>query len=322
MASRRLRALIIGAGNIAAGYDTPETEEILTHAHAFQSVPGFQLLGFVDQDVDKARQAAKKWGSKAFPSLEAAFARGGIDVVSVATPDSTHAALLKELNAYSPRLIFCEKPLALSIADAEDIMECYGTSATTVVQVNYLRRFIPEYRRVKAAIAAGQYGKFLTGSGYYVKGFLHNGSHMVDLLRFWLGDIAEVDRLGGTAGSRADGSADPELSVCLCLTGGGYFTVQCLSGNPYWLFELDLLFEKKRLRVLDSGSFIQEYDLITSTVFPGTVEMVGTTLRPTGLGRAMQFAAENVREHLLQEEPLLCPLPEAVKTLKTCLGQL
>jgi len=253
--------------------------------------------------------------------LAAAFDGGAIDVVSVATPDSTHASVLKDLTAYSPKLIFCEKPLALSLADAAEVMELYGTSTTTAVQVNYLRRFVPAFRTVKAAINAGQYGKFLTGSGAYVKGFLHNGSHMVDLLRFWLGEIDSMDRLTAGLEETALTAADPELSVYLRFAGGGAFTIQSLPGNPYWLFEMDLLFEKKRLRILDSGLFIQEYDPCDSREFPGTVELVGTTQRPTELGQAMKFAVKNIRGHLLQAEPLLCPLPEALKTLNTCLGK-
>ena len=321
MANRKLRALIVGAGNIAAGYDTPDAKDILTHAHAYHSAPDFQLLGFVDKDGEKAQQAAKMWGGKAFSSLNAAFAEGEIDVVSVATPDATHASVLKELAAYSPKLVFCEKPLALSIADADRISALYEKSATTAVQVNYLRRFVPEYRAVKNAIADGQYGKFLAGSGIYVKGFLHNGSHMVDLLRFWLGDIEGLERMSVDTMGAVQEAVDPEMSVQLRLAGGKVFSIQCLPGNPYWMFEMDLLFEKKRLRVQDSGFFIQEYTPLDSRDFPGTVELVETALYPTGLGQAMKFAMENIRAYLLQDEPLLCSLPEAVKTLKACMGQ-
>lgn len=47
------RVVIIGAGNIAAGFDTPESKKILTHAHAVVVNPDFQLLGFYDIDEKK-----------------------------------------------------------------------------------------------------------------------------------------------------------------------------------------------------------------------------------------------------------------------------
>ena len=304
-----LRALVIGAGKIAAGYDAPDAKEILTHAHGFQSVPGFTLIGFVDRDLGQAERAAAKWGGKAYKDIRVAFADGPIDVVSVATPDETHAAVLKELAAYSPRLIFCEKPLALNWADAQAIQDLYRT-VPTKIQVNYLRRFVPEFRAVKQAIAAGSYGRFLTGSGFYVKGFLHNGSHMVDLLQYWLGEATGAQEL-------TDSALDEERSVLLAFADGGLFTIQSLAGNPYWIFELDLLFEQKRLRILDSGLAMQEYTIGENSVFPGTLEMQPQQILTTRLDRAMQFAMENIRDHLILGEPLLCPLDEALATLKT-----
>ena len=304
-----LRALVIGAGKIAAGYDAPDAKEILTHAHGFQSVPGFTLIGFVDRDLGQAERAAAKWGGKAYKDIRVAFADGPIDVVSVATPDETHAAVLKELAAYSPRLIFCEKPLALNWADAQAIQDLYRT-VPTKIQVNYLRRFVPEFRAVKQAIAAGSYGRFLTGSGFYVKGFLHNGSHMVDLLQYWLGEATGAQEL-------TDSALDEERSVLLAFADGGLFTIQSLAGNPYWIFEMELLFEQKRLRILDSGLSIQEYTLGENPVFPGTPEMQPQPICTTGLDRAMQYAMENIRDHLILGEPLLCPLDEALATLKT-----
>ena len=322
MATREsLRALIIGAGKIAAGYDAPQAKEILTHAHGFFAVPGFTLIGFVDRDLAQAEQAAAKWGGKAYEDIRAAFADGPIDVVSVATPDETHATVLKELAAYSPRLIFCEKPLALSWLDAQAIEKIYR-ALTTKIQVNYLRRFVPEFRAVKQAIASGNYGRFLTGSGFYVKGFLHNGSHMVDLLQYWLGEATDIQKLidgksDAVQHEEENHIADAEQSVVLTFADGGLFTIQSLAGNPYWIFELDLLFEQKRLRILDSGLAMQEYILGENPVFPGTPEMQPQPICTTGLDRAMQFAMENIRDHLLLGEPLLCPLNDALATLKT-----
>ena len=103
----------------------------------------------------------------------------------------------------------------------------------------------------------------------------------------------------------------------LTFADGGLFTIQSLAGNPYWVFELDLLFEQKRLRILDSGLAMQEYTLGENPVFPGTPEMQLQPICTTGLDRAMQYAMENIRDHLILGEPLLCPLDEVLATLKT-----
>jgi len=314
-----LRALIVGAGKIAAGYDQPGSKEVLSHAHGFLSVSGFKLVGFVDKNLAQAQQAAAKWGGKAFADLGSAFAEGPIDVVTVATPDGTHAKLLKQLAAYAPRLVFCEKPLALNWQDAGEIEALYR-GLPTQIQVNYLRRFVPDFRAVKQAIAEGRYGRFLVGTGYYVNGFLHNGSHMVDLLRYWLGEVEAARNLDPSKATQADplsgDAADEEKSVLLNFVNGGQFTAHSLPGNPYWVFEMDLLFEQKRLRLLDSGFALQEYELGENPLFPETHEMLPQPMQITGLAQAMQFAMENIRDHLQQGKPLLCPMSEAVATLK------
>ena len=61
--------------------------------------------------------------------------------------------------------------------------------------MNYTRRFVPEIRSIREAIKSGNYGAFLTGTGYYGKGLLHNGSHMVDLLQFLVGEVGKVAKV-------------------------------------------------------------------------------------------------------------------------------
>ena len=50
-------ALVIGSGNVGAFYDEPSSTHCLTHAHAFTKHDGFHLVGFVDDDLEKARRA-------------------------------------------------------------------------------------------------------------------------------------------------------------------------------------------------------------------------------------------------------------------------
>ena len=79
--------LIIGAGNIGALYDSPGSNHILTHAHAFSKTPGFSLIGFFDTDFEKAHHAAQRWNTQVFKTLEEVFASYTIDIVSMCVPD-------------------------------------------------------------------------------------------------------------------------------------------------------------------------------------------------------------------------------------------
>src|SRR5271157_6038481 len=94
----KLNALIIGAGNIAAKYDSPDSPKILTYAHAITVSPSFSLVGFVDIDFETAVQATNIWGGYPYQSIEDALQGNDIDVAIVAVPDVFHYKVLKQIS--------------------------------------------------------------------------------------------------------------------------------------------------------------------------------------------------------------------------------
>jgi len=69
----KYKALICGAGSIGAlkpdEFDSPESKQIYTHAHACYSHPNIDLVGIVDQDFEKASKAGTKWNTTAYGSI-------------------------------------------------------------------------------------------------------------------------------------------------------------------------------------------------------------------------------------------------------------
>ena len=65
MKNGRYTAVLLGAGSIGAlkpnEFDSPDTEEILTHAHAIYNHPKINLLGIIDSNINKAKKAGNKW---------------------------------------------------------------------------------------------------------------------------------------------------------------------------------------------------------------------------------------------------------------------
>lgn len=306
--------LIVGAGKIGAFFDTPGSEEVLTHAHAFSVNPGFRLLGFVDADRQQAGRAAEVWGGIAFDSIADAFAREEIDVAVMAVPDEYHYHVLAELVAHPLKLVFAEKPLAGTPAMAEDIVERCRERGVALA-VNYTRRFVPEFIDLRDRIASGTLGRFLTGMGYYGKGTLHNGSHMVDLLRFLFGEMSVTKTLGAICDWRND---DPTCSALLETIGGGQFVMQAADCRSYTLFEMDMLFERGRARLVDAGHALEEFDVRDSELFAGYRVLSGGQKRTTGLGAAMSIAADCIYRHLAQGTPLACTGDDGVRALTIC----
>jgi predicted dehydrogenase len=309
------RVAIIGAGRIGAMMDDPSGPHILTHAHGYQACEGFEIVGFVDQDLDKARAASARWGGAAFVSVEELFEAQAIDVISICLPDDLHYATLLALAKMPVKFIFLEKPAVTTPAEADVVRTLYGELPIRV-QVNYTRRFVPEIRRIRDAIRSGSYGDFITGTGYYGKGLLHNGSHLVDLLQFLLGEVGEVAKVSETVDSY---DRDPSVSALLTMGGGGVFYLCHIDSRKFHVFELDLTFERKRIRIRELGTIIEEYSVGDHGLFAGYRTLNKDAEYPTEHLRAMCHAITNIRNNLDRNEPLVCTLQESLDTVETCL---
>jgi predicted dehydrogenase len=106
--STDLRAGVVGAG-VFGGY----------HARKCAELEGVQLVGVFDVDAPRAAALAAPLGGRAFERLEDLLAE--IDVLTIASPGSTHAATaLAALAAGKP--VYLEKPLATTLQDADKVI--------------------------------------------------------------------------------------------------------------------------------------------------------------------------------------------------------
>lgn len=294
--------------------DDPGSPLILTHAHGYKACEGFEIVGFVDSNLEKAELASARWGGDAFKSIEELFKIQSVDVVSVCLPDELHYATLVALAEKPVKFIFLEKPAVRTVVEADDIRSLYADLPVRV-QVNYTRRFVPEVRNIRQAIRSGSYGKFLTGTGYYGKGLLHNGSHLVDLLQFLVGEVSEVAKISEVTDFYED---DPSVSAQLTMCCGGVFHLCHVDCRQFHIFELDLIFERKRVRIYELGTMIEEYSAGKNRLFEGYQTLNKDADYSTQHSTAMYHAMTNLRNNLDCGEPLVCTLGESLETVKTC----
>lgn len=299
-------AVILGAGNVAGGYDAPGQPHVLTHAHAYLAHTGFSLKGFFDTNVDVCRQMADKWGVDAYPSIEEI---GSVDVVSVCTPDACHLASVRQALTLKPKFIFLEKPAANRVEDAQAIL---ALSQACTVSVNYTRRFVPELQVLAARIQHGEFGDLLAGTGCYGKGAIHNGSHLFDLVRMLLGNIASTHAVSEVQDYCPD---DPSYAFVLSMEAGATVFLHAIDCRYIALFELDLVFQRARVRILDSGERI-EYQLVgNSEKYAGESVLQSAEIVNTRIDQAMSFAVDEIYRHLVRGDKLLSPLVQAIEAL-------
>jgi predicted dehydrogenase len=128
------------------------------HARAVaEALPGAQLAGIADVDRERAEQMARALGVKRWHQhYQDLLARADIDAVVIATPSSTHPEIVCEA-ARAGKPIFCEKPLALTIADTDRAIAAV-VAAGLPLQIGFHYHFRPAYIAARAAIQAGEIG--------------------------------------------------------------------------------------------------------------------------------------------------------------------
>jgi len=311
----KYNVLIIGAGNIGAFFDTPVSDNVLTHAHAFTKHKGFNLAGFVDLDIEKAKKAVLIWGGKVFKNIEEALVKEHIDIICIAVPDNCHYAILKSISHANIKFVFAEKPFVSNMAEAVEIVQLYKQRKIPLA-VNYFRRFIPEFQKIKKDISENLYGEYMAGVGYYGKGILHNGSHLIDLLVYFIGEIKKSEYISSIFDFTKD---DPSISSLLSFDNSKDFFLQCIDSRLYTIFEIELFFKKKRISIKDLGCKIEEYDIIDGKFLKGYKNIVKTKEIITSCKKSLYYSVDNIYNHLTKGEEIKCSIDNAYKVMQTCL---
>ncbi|MBF0301102.1 MAG: Gfo/Idh/MocA family oxidoreductase [Oligoflexia bacterium] len=307
-------AIIIGAGKVGSSFDSPFSKKILTHAHAYTFHSGFNLLGFIDPNKENLENALSKWGGNGYENIEDAFAQySSIDVISIASPDQFHFEHLKQLLKLKLKLIFIEKPLVLFPNDLEEIqkLDVQSNNFPQIV-VNYSRRFIPEIMVMAERIHKGEFGKFISGRGIYGKGLIHNGSHIIDLLRMFFKSV-KAKRLFEKITDWEEASVRAELVI-----DDGYFILDVYPCTLGTLFEIDLLFEKGRIRFEDGGWVIKIYKPVSSETFSKYKFIKEIETINSSMDSAIYYAVDSIYRRLKDHTPILCSLNDGIEALKIC----
>lgn len=310
----KYKAVIIGAGRIAAQFDSPQSREILTHAHAYRKHPKIDLAGFFDVNKAAADKAARKWQCGAYYNFGEMFKKVNPDIVSICTPDENHSSALLKTAEYKPRMVICEKPVTANLRETRAIVKLYRGIKVPVL-VNYSRRFDETAREARKNISSGRYGKILCASGIYTKGVLHNGSHMIDLCRFLFGEMKECARLHKVGDFTKN---DATIAGFLKFEKCGQFYLMAGDERKYSIFELDIICEKKRIRFDDFGLSISTQEVKDDPLFAGFKCLSKPAVRKTSLINAMPALINNAVNYLEKKEELFCDINSAMLTQNAC----
>ena len=183
----KIRIGIMGAGYIAG-----------VHAGVLARDERTQLTAVYDVDEHAAESLAGTYNCTAVATTLELLERS--DAVYITTPNTQHVSLAIA-SIETGKHVFCEKPLATNVADAERVFK-EATDARGVFQVGHNRRFAPVYATLKRMLAESHpphsahvkmnRGELLkpewTGDPSVTGGFLYETPiHMLDMMRFLVG---------------------------------------------------------------------------------------------------------------------------------------
>ncbi|MGH2558378.1 MAG: Gfo/Idh/MocA family protein, partial [Thermomicrobiales bacterium] len=190
----KFRAAVIGCGRIA-----------YAHARAYAAEPRVELVACADIDEDTAYRFADEFGiAGRYGDYREVLEHEQPEIVSICTHHHLHAPMtIATARLARPKAILCEKPIALDLQSADEmIAACRATG--TLLLIGHQRRFGRQYAAAQEAVANGRIGEVTTveAFGHPGSSLLVDSTHTVDLVRFFLGDprgewaIGQIDARG------------------------------------------------------------------------------------------------------------------------------
>jgi predicted dehydrogenase len=278
------RAGIIGCGRIGCGFDDdPRRGYVSTHAGAYVRTRGVELVALCDADEEKLDRYSKKFGvAGRYTDYEKMLESEQLDILSVCTWNDTHFAIVRAAATHGVKAIFCEKPIADSLNAADEMIRlCQDRNI--VVQIDHQRRFDPFHQQIATFVRDGRLGRLQQVTCYYTAGATNTGSHLADLLRFYLGDPAWVQ--GRFSQNSSSNPADPNIDAWLGFPDGLVAVIQACDVEAYLIFEISILGTKGRLRITSSGLQAEFEDVRESERFVGYRELFSAPLPVPSDGR-------------------------------------
>lgn len=231
------RAAVVGLGFVGAGDqvsgDAIGGQQVSnldgTHAEALSKNERVQLVAGSSRDAGRRERFTQRTGIKTYADWRELLDKERPEIVSVATYSPQHAEITIACAERGVRVIYCEKPIATRVVDAEKMLAACEKAGSLLV-INHNRRFNANHRRLRDEVAKGLLGDLTSASLRWGNGRLGNvGTHLIDALCMLTGRHVEavsatIDK-SPLADCRGSNFLDPGGWGVMRLTGGLMATV-------------------------------------------------------------------------------------------------
>ena len=245
---------LIGCGRIGFLLENDRLRNKPCTHYGGASSAGLKITSACDLNIERLKEFGKISGiaeDSLFTDYKILLRSKKPRFVIIATWTDTHASIALEAIKRGAKIIILEKPAASSLPLIKKIMSEADKHGCRII-VNHERRFDGRYNKVKEMITDGVIGeiktvnaRMLTGS-YRGKSFveegggplLHDGTHLVDIIRFFFGEIKTVQ--GDFARFTRSSGFEDSASAWLQSDKGINIFLEAGGGRKYFQFELEI----------------------------------------------------------------------------------
>ena len=179
-----LKTVLVGCGSMGRN-----------QAKILAKLDEFELVGVTDIDPANAARAAEATGAKVYADFAGMLAAEKPDTVTVCTCNDTHAALTIAAAQSGVRGVYCEKPMATTLADARAMVVACREAGIPLV-INHQRRIGADLLTARRLIEDGAIGEVRLIRGNCAGDILSDGTHLIDSI-LWLAGDASVQWVFG-----------------------------------------------------------------------------------------------------------------------------
>lgn len=275
--NKMTRAAIIGLGLIGFQYGLEKGRVYpASHYHCYRHLfENGMLTDIAVCDSDKVKLAG--FSENMFTNYHEMMQKFNPEIVSICTPTNTHAGITCDIASYpSIRAILLEKPMAESLEDADKIIKaCINNNVR--LSVNYSRRWSGDFRTLQVFCKSSA-KRFCTAIGLHPGPLLRTGTHMLDLFNWCFGDPVHVQAFGILWANYVtqkvlEGNLDYNISGVISYQHGHLAILSSNKSRPYVLFEVDVLSDGGRMRIVDNGEQTDFYAVRPSRRYENLKEL-------------------------------------------------
>lgn len=210
-------------------------------------------------------------GVEVFSSAEEMLQKIRPDIVSVSTFHDQHYPMVMLASKHKIPAIICEKPIADTIEQGREMVEACEKS-NSFLFVNHIRRFDPMLAEWRDKVRQGVIGEIQQATGWYAIGLYHMGTHLVDFLMYYLGDVEWV---AGWNNLRAHSAVPGDHCVdgILGFKNGAHAAIQSVNVKDYSMFETRILGKGGEVFIRDLGRLVELTPAKESKQYAGFFEL-------------------------------------------------